>query len=185
MSARRPDRTAGARVAAMAAGRRADTERRRQRVLKALETAAGAGEEISVSAIARRAGVDRTFLYRHRDLLARVHASEAQPQAGLRAGPAVTRASLQADLLAAHERSARLVARVRQLEHRLSEVLGEQAWRESGLGQPDDIGHLKQQVSGLAEENQQLRGSLAERDQDLAAARAASRELMARLNTRN
>jgi hypothetical protein len=51
--------------------------------------------------------------------------------------------------------------------------------------EPDDIGQLKQQVTHLAEENQQLRGSLAERDQDLAAARAASRELMARLNTRS
>jgi hypothetical protein len=91
----------------MAAGRRADTERRRQRVLKALETAAVTGEEISVSATARRAGVDRTFLYRHRDLLAQVHASEALPSARPAAGPAVTRASLQADLLAAHERSAR------------------------------------------------------------------------------
>jgi hypothetical protein len=71
MNARPPDMTAGAaRVAAMAAGRRAETERRRQRVLKALETAAGTGEEISVSAIARRSGVDRTFLYPHRDLLA-------------------------------------------------------------------------------------------------------------------
>jgi hypothetical protein len=169
----------------MAAGRRADTERRRQRVLKALETAAASGEEISVSAIARRAGVDRTFLYRHRDLLARVHASEAQPPAGQAAGSAVTRASLQADRLAAHERSARLAARVRQLEHRLSEALGEQVWRESGLGQPDDISQLKQQVSQLSEENRQLRDSLAERDQDLAAARAASRELMTRLNTRS
>jgi len=185
MNARSPERTAGARVAAMAAGRRAHTERRRQRVLKALETAAGAGEEISVSAIARRGGVDRTFLYRHRDLLARVHASEALPSARPTAGPAVTWASLQADLLAAHERSARLAARIRQLEHRLSDALGEQVWRESGLGQPDDIGQLKQQVTHLAEENQQLRGSLAERDQDLAAARAATRELMARLSTRS
>jgi transposase-like protein len=184
MNARPPDMTAGAaRVAAMAAGRRADTERRRQRVLKALETAAGTDEEISVSAIARRSGVDRTFLYRHRDLLAQVHASEALPSARPAAGPAVTRASLQADLLAAHERSARLAARIRQLEHRLSDALGEQVWRESGLGQPDDIGQLKQQVTHLAEENLQLRGGLAERDQDLAAARAASRELMARLNT--
>ena len=57
--------TADSRIAAMTAGRRADTARRRQRVLKGLETAAAAGEEISVSAIARRAGVDRTFLYRH------------------------------------------------------------------------------------------------------------------------
>ena len=44
---------------------------------------------------------------------------------------------------AAHERSARLAARVRQLEHRLSEALGEQAWRESGLGQPDEISQLR------------------------------------------
>ena len=169
----------------MAAGRRADTERRRQRVLKALETAAGTSEEISVSVIARRAGVDRTFFYRHRDLLAQVHASEALPSARPAAGPAATRASLRAGLLAAHEGSARLAARIRQLEHRLFDALGEQVWRESGLGQRDDIGQLKQQATRLAEENQQLRGSLAERDQDLSAARAASREFMARLNTRS
>jgi hypothetical protein len=96
--------------------------------------------------------VDRTFLYRHRDLLARVHASEALPSARPTAGPAVTWASLQADLLAAHERSARLAASIRQLEHRLSDALGEQVWRESGLGQPGDIGQLKQQVTHLAEE---------------------------------
>jgi hypothetical protein len=168
----------------MAAGRRADTERRRQRVLKALEAAATAGEEVSVSAVARRAAVDRTFLYRHRDLLAQVHARGAQPPAQPGGGPAVTRASLQADLLAAHERSARLAARIRLLENRLSEALGEQAWRESGLGQFDDISRLRQQVTQLADDNQQLRDSLAERDQDLAAARAASRDLMASLNAR-
>jgi transposase-like protein len=184
MTAQPPARTAGARAAAMAAGRRADTGRRRQRVLKALESAAADGEEVSVSAIARRAGVDRTFLYRHRDLLAQVHAREAQPPAQPGGVPAVTRASLQADLLAAHERSARLAARIRQLENRLSELLGEQAWRESGLGHPDDISQLKQQITQLTEDNQQLRVGLAERDQDLAAARAASRELMTRLNAR-
>jgi hypothetical protein len=178
-------KAADARAAAMAAGRRADTERRRQRVLKALEAAATAGEEVSVSVIARRAGVDRTFFYRHRDLLAQVHAREAQPPAQPGGGPAVTRASLQADLLAAHERSARLAARIRQLENRLSEMLGEQAWHESGLSQADDLSHLRQQVTQLTDDNQQLRASLAERDQDLAAARAASRELMARLNARS
>lgn len=36
----------------------------------------------------------------------------------------------------------------------------------------------------LSEHNQQLRADLAARDQDLTAARAASRELIARLNTR-
>jgi hypothetical protein len=103
---------ADTRTAAMTAGRHADTERRRQRVLKAPDTAAAAGEEIGVSAIARRAGLDRTFLYRHRDLLEQVHAREAQPPSLPGGGPAVTRASLRADLLAACERSARLATRI-------------------------------------------------------------------------
>ena len=64
-------------AAAMAQGRRADSARRRQRVLTALTEATNAGDPISVSAIARRAGVDRSFLYRHRDLLEQIHALEA------------------------------------------------------------------------------------------------------------
>ncbi|HMD95069.1 MAG TPA: hypothetical protein VKG80_20755 [Trebonia sp.] len=98
------------------------------------------------------------------------------------AGPAVTCASLQADLLAAHERSARLDARIRQLENRLSEALGEQAWRESGLGAPADIDALSQTVTHLEQQAIDLRLQLEERGQDLAAARAANRELMAQLN---
>jgi hypothetical protein len=168
----------------MTAGRRADTARRRQRVLTVLDNAAAAGQEISVSAVARQAGVDRTFLYRHRDLLEQVHAREAQPPALPGGGPAVTRQSLQADLLTSRERSARLAARIRQLEHRLSQALGEQAWRESGLGAHDDTSQLRQ-IAQLTDDNQQLRSDLAEREQDLTAARAANRELMARLNTRS
>ena len=99
------------------------------------------------------------------------------------AGPGVTRASLQADLLAAHERALRLNARVRQLEKRLSETLGEQAWRESGLGMPADLDALTQKISHLEQQAADLSLQLEERDQDLAAARAANRELMAQLNT--
>jgi len=98
----------GRTTASMLAGRQADSARRRQRVTAALDRAAANGEEISVSGIARAAAVDRTFLYRHPDLLARLHALEATPPAAQgTSGPAVTRASLQADLLAAQERSAR------------------------------------------------------------------------------
>jgi polyhydroxyalkanoate synthesis regulator phasin len=167
---------------ARAEGRRADSARRRQHVLKALNDAAAGGEEISVSAIARRAGVDRTFLYRHRDLLEQLHAAEAQPPGTPGAGHAVSRASLQADLLAAQERAARLAARVRQLEHRLSELLGQQAWHESGLGAPADIDALNQKITHLEQHVADLRLQLEERDQDLDAARAANRELMAQLN---
>lgn len=92
------------RVAAMAEGRRADTARRRQRVIKALNDAAVHGEDLTVAAVARTAGVDRTFLYRHRDLLGQVHAMAAQPATS---GNSMTpsRASLQADLLATQQRA--------------------------------------------------------------------------------
>lgn len=173
------------RTRAMADGRRADSARRRQRVLTALDTAVRDGDQISVSAIARAAGVDRTFLYRHRELLEQVHAADAQPPGAPDAGPAATRASLQADLLAAHQRCLRMHARTQHLETRLSELLGEHAWRESGLGAPDDIDQLKQQIVTLEQHVVDLRLQLDERDQDLAAARAANREFMARINTDN
>lgn len=177
----------GARAAtrAMADGRQADTDRRRQRVLTALATATRNGEQISVSGIARAAGVDRTFLYRHRELLEQVHAADAQPPGGPGAGPAVSRASLQADLLAAQQRCVRMAARTQQLETRLSALLGEQAWCESGLGAPDDIDKCKQQIETLEQHVIDLHLQLEERDQDLAAARAANRELMAKINATN
>jgi hypothetical protein len=172
-----------ARAQAMAKGRQADSARRRQRVITALSKAADDGTEISVSGIARAAAVDRSFLYRHRDLLGKIHALEASPPAtGDAAGPAVTRASLQADLLAAHERANRLTARIHQLEHRLSETLGEHAWHESGLGAPAGTSTLNQKITNLEQQAIDLRLQLEERDQDLAAARAANRELMAQLN---
>jgi len=166
----------------MLAGRQADSARRRQRVITALSRATASGQEISVSGIARAAGVDRTFLYRHRDLLAQIHALEAAPPATSGTGPTVTRASLQSDLLAAQERAVRMAARVQQLERRLSEALGQQAWQESGLGTPADIDSLRQQAAQLEQQATDLRLQLEERDQDLAAARAANRELMAQLN---
>jgi hypothetical protein len=178
--------TAPTRTEAMAKGRQADSARRHQRVITALDKALAAGTQISVSAIARDAAVDRTFLYRHRDLLARIHAAEAEPPASTdTTGPTVTRASLQADLLAAHDRAVRLNTRVQQLEKRLSEALGEQAWRQSGLGAPTDIDALNQKITNLEQQVTKLRQQLAERDEDLTASRATNRELMARINTRH
>ena len=131
----------------------------------------------------REAGVDRAFFYRHRDLLAQLHALEATPPAaGAGNGPGVSRASLQTDLLAAGERAARLHSRVRQLEKRLSETLGEQAWRESGLGTPADIDALNQKIIHLEQQAIDLRLQLEEQGDELAAARATNRELMTQLN---
>ncbi|MEW2810940.1 DUF6262 family protein [Streptomyces massasporeus] len=167
----------------MSDGRRADSARRRERVLKALDTMLRSDADITVSALARTARVDRTFLYRHRDLLERVHtAAAAPPQEGRIA--AVSRASLQADLANALERNKRLAARVRRLEKRLSQTLGEAAWAESGLGAPADIDQLQQRITMLEQNLADIQGQLDERDDELEAARAANRELTRALNQR-
>jgi hypothetical protein len=185
-SADQPARPVNPRTGAMTNGRQADSARRRQRVITALNKAVSDGAEISVSGIARAAGVDRAFFYRHRDLLAQLHAIEATPPAtGDGNRPGVSRASLQTDLLAAGERAARLHSRVRQLEKRLSEALGEQAWRESGLGTPADIDALNQKIIHLEQQAIDLRLQLEEQGEDLAAARATNRELMTQLNHAN
>jgi len=171
-----------ARSQPMLDGRHADSARRRQRVITALDQAVAEGAEISASGIARAARVDRTFLYRHRDLLEKIHALQARPAPGDGAGQAVTRASLQADLLAAHERAVRLNTRVQHLEKRLSQALGQEAWHESGLGAPADIDVLNQKINHLEQQVIDLRLQLEERGEELAAARATNRELMTQLN---
>ncbi|MET8631001.1 DUF6262 family protein [Kitasatospora sp. NPDC004669] len=168
----------------MIEGRRADSARRRERVLKALHQAAKNGAEMSVSAIARAAGVDRTFVYRHRDLLTRIHAAASEPPGTDGTGPLVSRASLQADLASANDRAGRQANRIRQLEHKLAELLGEQVWHESGIGVPADVEQLHRRITALEQQVVDLTARLDERDQDLEAARAANRELMTRLNTR-
>jgi len=140
-------------VTAMIKGRQADSARRRERVAKALADALSTGGEVSVTGIAARAGVDRTFLYRHPDLLAQVHTAETQPNPAAGGGPTVTRESLRADLLAAQQRCVRLNARIQQLEARLSELLGQQAWRDSGLGTPTDIDELQRRIVDLEQQS--------------------------------
>ncbi|MFD3549327.1 DUF6262 family protein [Streptomyces sp. NPDC058655] len=171
---------------AMSAGREADCDRRRQRVVKAVNTAAQKGSRITVSGIARQTGVDRTFLYRHRDLLALVHAAELEPaeQDPASGATAVSRASLQADLANAQTRTVRLSTRIQQLERRLSQELGQQAWRESGLGAPTDIDELQRTITRLEQRNVELTEALEESQADLMAAREANRELTRTLNQR-
>ncbi|MFJ5123020.1 DUF6262 family protein [Kitasatospora sp. NPDC088548] len=159
-------------IPAMHDGRQAGTDRRRQRVADAITNASKNGTPISVSGVARQAGVDRTFLYRHRDLLALVHAAELQPAGQDPVGSLVSRASLQADLANAQACNTRLTTRVQQLEKRLSQALGEQAWKNSGLGVPADIDELQRRITRLEQENIQLTAALEEAGADLDAARA-------------
>ncbi|MFJ5018359.1 DUF6262 family protein [Streptomyces griseoluteus] len=168
----------------MIEGKRADSVRRRERVLKAIDSIVKSGGDITVAGLARAARVDRTFLYRHRDLLERVHAAATTPAEEGRIA-AVSRVSLQTDLANALERNKRLTARIRQLETRLSAQLGERVWAESGLGAPVDIDQLQRRIALLEQEVTAKQGELEERTEELEAARAANRELTKALNHHN
>ena len=174
----------GAGAEALAAARRQDSTRRRQRVLTALDKLSGAGEEISVAAVARAAGVDRSFLYRHHDLRAQVlqRAAQAQPDASMPRTTQVSRQSLLADLANLRAHNERLRRQVTKLARRLSEVLGEEVFRASGLGSPDDTGQLRRRAAELEQTVLDLRQQLKERAEELNAARMTNRELMAELN---
>jgi hypothetical protein len=172
------------RAAAMAEGRRADSQRRRERVAQAIAHAASNGKPISISAIARAAGVDRSFLYRpqHRDLLAALHTA-AQPPTGNDNMPSASRASLQADLANSQDRCKRLAEHITLLEKRLSTLMGEHAWNQSGLGAAIDLDELRTQIHHLEETNSELRTQVDDLEHDLEAARTTNRELITQLNT--
>jgi hypothetical protein len=175
-------RAGGAKALILA--RRRDSTRRRQRVLNALDKLTGAGEEISISAVARAAGVDRSFLYRHHDLRGQIleRVAQAQPDASLPRTTQVSRQSLLADLANLRAHNERLRRQVTKLARRLSEALGEEVFRASGLGGPDDTEELRHRVGDLEQTVLDLRQQLEERTEELDAARTTNRELMAELN---
>ena len=113
-----------------------------------------------------------------------VHAAELEP-AGPVASATVSRASRQTDLANAQARNVRLAAEVHRLQRRLAEALGEQVWKESGLGSPTDIEALERSVTRLEQKNVELKRQLEEALDDLAAARAANRDLTRALNQRS
>jgi hypothetical protein len=126
-----------------------------------------------------------TFIHRHPDLHAAVQTAAALPAEPAANNTTVSVASLRADLLNTRAHNTRLQQHIRTLENRLSQSLGEDVFRDSGLGAPDDIRSLQQALADREQQLLELRRQLEERGDELAAARAANRELMARLNTRS
>ncbi|MFI6150703.1 hypothetical protein [Streptomyces sp. NPDC051109] len=61
-------------------------------------------------------------------------------------------------------------------------MLGEQVWREVGIGAPDDIEQLKARITTLEQQAVDLELKLHDQGDELHAARATNRELMAQLN---
>ena len=94
----------------------------------------GAGCKLSASAIARATGVDCTFLYRHADLLAQLHVARPRPSPRRTAGQWPAGPHYRPTWPTPMPRSPAKATQIRRLEAKLSEILGEQARQECGLG---------------------------------------------------
>jgi chromosome segregation ATPase len=168
---------------ALAEARSRDVARRRQRVRQALAEMSAQAGQITISSVADRARVHRSFIHRHPDLRAAVLAAAEDPATSSLSGAgAVSRRSLLADNANLRERNRRLEHHARGLEARLSDLLGTQISERTGLGAPDDAAALREQADTLRQQILDLRKTLDERDEELAAAREANRRLMAELN---
>jgi hypothetical protein len=133
------------------------------------------GHPVSISAVARTAGVHRSFLHRHQDLADAVrHAVTAVPSTDN--ASLTTDASVHAELANAHAANRRLASYTKALEGRLSELLGRDVATSSGILNPEpDTAELLRRIHDLERTVTDLRNQLDERDDDLAAARAANR----------
>jgi chromosome segregation ATPase len=161
--------------------RRRDVNTRRARVAKALDAMRTEGIEITISSVAARARVHRSFIHRHLDLRADVYAAAEQPTAAATA-TTTTRQSLEADNLNLRATVRRQTQHIADLEARLSELLGEQAYSRTGLGAPRNHAALEEQNRRLQNEIQELQAKLQAQEEDLGAAREANRQLMGQLN---
>lgn len=168
---------------ALTAARRRDVHQRQQRVQQALDQMRADGSGITISAVAARAQVHRSFIHRHPALRAAVCAAADDPLPGAENLTARTsRRSLEADNLNLLDTNRRLGQRIADLEHRLSEMLGEQVFARTGLGAARDHSVLENQITELEHQLRETSRRLEERDEELAAAREAHRRLMAEAN---
>jgi chromosome segregation ATPase len=171
---------------AMVAQRRLDSQLKHQRVIAAVDAHLAAGQELSIAALARSAGVSRKFIYAHPDLRDRIEQRARQSAAACTsravADGRVTIASLRADAANAKAQNTQLREQVRALEERLSAMLGRQIASEidpAGYEPPDQLrAHLEQTQAQVFE----LEETLADTREELEAVREINRELLAGQN---
>ena len=146
------------------------------------------GDEPAMAEIARRAEVSRNFLYKpevRHAIAGEVQASGEQLSARLTTSNRVTTASLRAELENYKAQNGRLRDQLRQLEGKLSRVLGVAVLDELPLDDHRDVGdeaRLQQRVDQLESEAFELREALADREEQLEAVRTINRELVAQQN---
>lgn len=171
--------------------RRLDNEQKYRAVERQLDLAAARGEVLTKSAIARRAGVDRSIFYGNDRLGAcfdrAISRVDDARRSSVESAARVTTATLRADLANEREFNRRLRTQVTALEARLSELLGQLVLADL----PDTTraaitgDRQQQQVDDLEHVVFQLREELRRRDEELDGVRRANRELTRRLNARH
>jgi hypothetical protein len=152
-------------------------------VHKAVTDMHGDGSEITISAAAARAGVHRSFIHRHEDLRASVLAAAAETiDNPSPAATIISHRSVMAENANLHASNGRLSQHVRDLEERLSEVLGHQAFERSGLGAPTSTAALQDDLERHKQLLLDRDNRITELEEELAASREANRRIMAELN---
>ena len=126
---------------ALAEARRRDVDHRRQRVRQALAEMRAQAAEITISSVAARARVHRSFIHRHPDLRAAVIAAAEDPAASSPAGASHRQPPLAAgrQRQPARTQPPPRTPRPRHSKQRLSELLGTQISQRTGLGAPADV----------------------------------------------
>lgn len=166
------------RTAAATARRRADSEHKRQRILTVAGAFIDGGQDFSIEQLARAAQVNPGFVHRAPGLKAEIealrHNATLELEAGLRAGTALTTASLKAENAFLKQRLHDREQDVATLKHRLGEALGQTIRDTTAPGDPgrgERIAELEQQLFEAQE-------ALRDRDEQLQAVRTLNQRLL-------
>jgi chromosome segregation ATPase len=166
------------RTAAATARRRADSDHKRQRVLTVAGAWVDRGQDFCWEQLARAAQVNPGFVHRAPGLKAEVEALRQQTavelEAGLRAGTAITMASVKAENAFLKHRLHEREHDVATLKRRLGEALGH-ALFDTAAPSDDD---LKARIADLEQELFETRETLRDRDEELAAVRTLNHRLL-------
>lgn len=135
---------------ALAKVRQRDVDHRRQRVHQALTDMHADGSEITISSVAARARVHRSFIHRHPDLHAAVLGAASQTlTAPSPASTAISHRSVLAENTNLHAQNRRQAQHIRDLEDRLSELLGQHTFERRGLGAATNTAALQTEIDRL------------------------------------
>lgn len=173
----------------LTASRRLDSTTKKTRVRAAINDIAASGATLNVAALARRANVSRRFIYDHPELRAEaeqqatVHAT--RDSATVAAQTSVTTASLRADLANTKAANQRLHTDLAALQRQLGRALGQDVLAQIAGDETTAIAAIATpRVAELEQTLFETQEALAQRTEELEAARRINRELLEQLNRR-